>query len=380
MDLFSSPPPLAPPTSEEDKLAWLRLLRSRRVGPTTFYRLLAEHGTAAAALEALPQVAAGAGVQDYRVCPEDLARRELAQGKRAGARLLAAGEQHYPAALRDIPDAPPLLWARGDLLLSNTPTLAVVGARNASSLGRRMAARLSGQLAEAGFVIASGLARGIDTEAHKAALDAGTIAVVAGGADVIYPQENAALMAQIAEGGLILSEEPPGLQPQARHFPKRNRIISGLARAVIVVEAGARSGSLITARGALDQGREVLAVPGHPFDGRASGCNLLIRDGATLVRSAEDVLEATGPARADAPAPAPQAEPAALPQAPARAPAETRALHDRILGLVGPAPVAEDQIARDLAVPAQRLSESLLSLELEGQITRQPGGLVIKPA
>lgn len=381
MDLFSSPPPLAPPTSEEDKLAWLRLLRSRRVGPTTFYRLMVEHGSASAALKALPQVAAAAGVSRYQPYPHDLATKELAAGKRAGARLLAAGEPHYPGALRDLPDAPPLLWARGDLTLLNAPTLAVIGARNASSLGRRMAARMAGELSKAGHVIASGLARGVDTEAHKAALAGGTIAVVAGGVDVTYPQENAALMDQIAEGGLVISEEPPGLQPQARHFPKRNRIISGLSRAVVVVEAGARSGSLITARMALDQGREVLAVPGHPFDARASGCNLLIRDGATLVRGADDVIEALGPQaapRAEAQAPPPQ--PADLPRAPRRPQADTRSLHARILGLIGPSPVAEDQLARDLSVPAQRLSENLLSLELDGQIARQPGGLIVKTA
>ncbi len=378
MDLFSSPPPLAPPTSEEDKLAWLRLLRSRRVGPTTFYRLMVEQGSAQAALEALPEVAAAAGVPQYQPYPADLAARELAAGNRAGARLVAAGERHYPTALRDLPDAPPLLWARGDLTLLNKPTLAIIGARNASSLGRRMAARLAGQLSEAGHVIASGLARGIDTEAHKAALAGGTIAVVAGGVDVTYPQENAALMGQIAEGGLVLSEEPPGLQPQARHFPKRNRIISGLSRAVVVVEAGTRSGSLITARMALDQGREVLAVPGHPFDARASGCNLLIRDGATLVRGADDVLEALGQPAATRPEAPPQ--PVDLPAAAPRPRAETRSLHARILGLIGPSPVAEDQLARDLSVPAQRLSENLLALELEGQIARHPGGLIVKTA
>ncbi|MGR3793937.1 DNA-processing protein DprA [Vannielia sp. SX4] len=377
--MFSSPPPLAPPTSEEDKLAWLRLLRSRRVGPTTFYRLMAEHGTAPAALEALPQVAAAAGVNQYHAFPRDLAAKELAAGKRHGARLIAAGEPHYPTALRDLPDAPPLLWAQGDLTLLNKPTLAVIGARNASSLGRRMAGRLAGELGRAGHVIASGLARGVDAEAHKAALESGTIAVVAGGVDVTYPQENAALMARIAEGGLILSEEPPGLQPQARHFPKRNRIISGLARAVVVVEAGARSGSLITARMALDQGREVLAVPGHPFDARASGCNMLIRDGATLVRGADDVLEALGPSTAQ-PANTNPPQPADLTRAPERPKAETTSLHARILGLIGPSPMAEDQLARDLSVPAQRLSENLLSLELDGRIARQPGGLIVKTA
>jgi len=382
VDLFSSPPPLAPPTSEEDRLLWLRLLRSHRVGPTTFYRLLHEHGSAAAALEALPKVAADAGVRKYNLFPESQARRELAAGKRAGARLICHSDRHYPASLREIPDAPPLLWARGDLELPARPMIAIVGARNASSLGLRMATRLAATLAEAGLAIASGLARGVDTAAHKASLASGTVAVVAGGVDVVYPSENARLMGDVAEGGLILSEMPPGLKPQARHFPKRNRIISGIARAVVVVEAGARSGSLITARGALDQGREVMAVPGHPLDARASGCNMLIRDGALLVRGADDVLEALGEmplARSERQITAPPV--ASETGAPGRRTLrDTNALHQEILSRLGPAPIAEDQLARDLSLPARYLSEGLTSLELDGQITRQPGGLVLKTA
>ncbi|MDF1871415.1 MAG: DNA-processing protein DprA [Vannielia sp.] len=363
-------------------MLWLRLLRSHRVGPTTFYRLLHEHGSAAAALEALPKVAADAGVRKYNLFPESQARRELAAGKRAGARLICHSDRHYPASLREIPDAPPLLWARGDLELPARPMIAIVGARNASSLGLRMATRLAATLAEAGLAIASGLARGVDTAAHKASLASGTVAVVAGGVDVVYPSENARLMGDIAEGGLILSEMPPGLKPQARHFPKRNRIISGIARAVVVVEAGARSGSLITARGALDQGREVMAVPGHPLDARASGCNMLIRDGALLVRGADDVLEALGEmplARSERQITAPPV--ASETGAPGRRTLrDTNALHQEILSRLGPAPIAEDQLARDLSLPARYLSEGLTSLELDGQITRQPGGLVLKTA
>ncbi len=281
---------------DDDPVDRLRLIRSRRVGAVTFHRLVAEHGSVRAALAALPEVARAAGVEDYAPCPVEVARHEMAQARLAGARLIVPGDPFYPVALEGLPDAPPVLWAIGDVGLLKRPMVAVVGARNASSLGVRMARRLAAALGEAGQVVASGLARGIDAEAHAAALATGTVAVMAGGVDVIYPEENASLAARIAEGGCLLSEQPMGLQPQARHFPLRNRIIAGLARAVVVVEAAARSGSLITARDALDMGREVLAVPGHPFDARAAGCNMLIRDGAVLVRGADDVLEAIGAA------------------------------------------------------------------------------------
>ncbi|MGR3519519.1 MAG: DNA-processing protein DprA, partial [Roseovarius sp.] len=287
----STHPPL-PPTTEDDRVSWLRLLRSRRVGPNTFHRLMADHGSAAAALDALPGIAHAAGVADYRACPTGVAEAELRAGHAAGARLLTFADAAYPAALRDLPDAPPLLWVMGDPAILSRPAIAIVGARNASSLGLRMARALAADLAAQGYPIVSGLARGIDTAAHRASLDDGTIATMAGGVDVIYPAENAELAARIAESGLRLSEQPPGLAPQARHFPVRNRLISGLARAVVVVEAAAKSGSLITARTTLDQGREVMAVPGHPIDARAAGCNMLIRDGTTLVRNATDVIEA----------------------------------------------------------------------------------------
>jgi DNA processing protein len=257
--------------------------------------------------------------------------------------------------------------------------LAVVGTRNASSLGARMARKLAGELSEAGFVIVSGLARGIDALAHHAALDGGTIAVQAGGLDIHYPAENAGLARDIAKRGLCLSEQPFGLDPQARHFPQRNRIVSGLSRALIVVEAAARSGSLLTAKNALDQGREVMAVPGHPMDTRASGCNALIRDGATLVRSAEDVIEALGPAEMAQTDPqaslplqgAPQPDP--TPERPWR---DRAALNSRILAQLGPAPVAEDQLLRDLGLSAGEAAPSLARMELDGQVTRQPGGLI----
>ncbi|MBM1557801.1 DNA-protecting protein DprA [Sulfitobacter mediterraneus] len=383
----STHPPL-PPTPEDEQFARLRLLRSRRVGISTYKRLLAEHGTAQNALAALPQVARAAGVSGYEICPEDVVRAELRAGRAAGARLLIHGTPPYPAALAELDDAPPFLWMIGQAEVLSRPMISLVGARNASSLGTRMAKALATDLSKAGCVVVSGLARGIDAAAHHAALESGTIAVQAGGVDVMYPAENTELAGLITKTGLRLSEQPMGLQPMARHFPARNRIISGLSRATVVVEAAGKSGSLITARDALDQGREVLAVPGHPFDARASGCNMLIRDGAVLVRSAADVLEALAPSLAAAPElplPAPDQQAArtgtALPPKTGKAKRglrETASLHLQILSRLGPSPMAEDQLIRDLQAPAGRVGPALVDLEMDGQITRRPGGLVTK--
>lgn len=379
---FLSPTPFTPPTPEDDGSSWLRLMRSRRVGPATFHRLMAEHGSAGAALRELPSIARSAGVEDYQPCPIEVVQHEMAQARLAGATLLLWGQPGYPASLMDLPDAPPLLWARGDLSLLAVPTIALVGARNASSLGLRMARRLAEGLGQAGQVVVSGLARGIDAAAHEVALPHGTVAVQAGGVDVIYPEENAALAARIAAEGCLISEQPMGLTPQARHFPARNRIVAGLSRAVVVVEAAARSGSLITARAALDLGREVMAVPGHPFDARAAGCNMLIRDGAALVRGPQDVLEALGAAVDVAPAvePEPPSPPLPGPVPRSRPLPEMAALHSRILDRLGPSPLAEDQLIRDLALPAAHVTSQLVTLELEGRILRQPGGLLSRIA
>jgi len=360
---------------------------------------MAEHGSADAALDALPGVAAAAGVTDYKTCPPGVAAAELKAGRLAGAQLIAFGSAEYPLALYDLTDPPPLLWAMGDLSLLTRPAIALVGARNASSLGTRMARKMADDLGQAGYVVVSGLARGIDTAAHLAALPHGTVAVMAGGVDVVYPAENAVLAQEIGERGLRISEQPMGLQPQAMHFPRRNRIISGVVQAVVVVEAAARSGSLITARDALDQGRDVMAVPGHPFDARASGCNMLIRDGATLVRGADDVLAALGPATdialsdsastprdavaqpntprlvAQVAAPRAAAPVQSAPKA-ARSLRDTNALHQKILDRLGPSPLAEDQLIRDLSLTAGEVAPQLVSLELDGRIVRQPGGLI----
>ncbi|MAU52751.1 MAG: DNA-protecting protein DprA [Roseovarius sp.] len=371
----STHPPL-PPTTEDERVSWLRLLRSRRVGPATFHRLLRDHGSIAAALDALPEVARAAGVPDYTPCPDGVAIAELRAARTAGARMLTCLDPEFPHDLRDLPDCPPLLWVMGDTAVLSRPMIALVGARNASSLGLRMAKSLAAELAQKGFAVVSGLARGIDTAAHLASLEAGTIAVMAGGVDVIYPAENARLSRDILRSGLRLSEQPMGLVPQARHFPSRNRLVSGLARAVVVVEAAAKSGSLITARTALDQGREVMAVPGHPFDARAAGCNMLLRDGATLVRNAADVIEALPLEDAPAQAPVQASIPLPDPVPPPRPLRESAALHAEILARLGPSPLAEDQLIRDLASPAQAVTPALVALELDGRITRHPGGLV----
>ena len=368
----SNHPPL-PPTSEDDRFHRLRLLRSRRVGISTYKRLLIEHGTAQNALAALPEVARAAGVARYETCPEGVVHAELKSGRLAGATLIDTATLIYPPQLRDLSDAPPFLWVIGDISLLQRPAISMVGARNASSLGTRMAKSLAAELGQLGYVIVSGLARGVDAAAHLAALDTGTIAVQAGGVDVMYPAENTELALNIAAKGLRLSEMPMGLQPMARHFPKRNRIISGLAQATVIVEAAAKSGSLITARDALDQGRDVLAVPGHPFDARAAGGNMLIRDGAVLVRNANDVIEALAPISPEQPN-----LPLDEPKSNKRDLRETSQLHMQILSRLGPSPIAEDQLIRDLKTTPAKVTPILLDLELDGQIARQSGGLLAR--
>lgn len=370
-ELSPSTHPLTPPLTEEEWLSWLRLLRSRRIGISTFFRLMSEYGSADAALEALPGIAAAAGVEKYTVCGMRDVREEWARAAQAGAVPIAISAPDYPVPLARIPDPPPILWTMGSLDLLRRPMIALIGARNASSLGTRMARKLAQELGEAGYTIVSGLARGIDTAAHLAALESGTVAVFAGGVDVVYPAENAVLAQEIQDKGLRLSERAVGLAPQARDFPIRNRIVSGLAEGVIVVEAAAKSGSLITARTALDQGREVLAVPGHPFDARAAGSNMLLRDGATLVRSAADVIEALENLK--------MPEPEATPEAPVPKPKLAfRDIHQEILDRLGPSPVPEDQLIRDLGGAADQISSEIAALEIDGRIRRETGGLLAR--
>lgn len=368
-DLLPSTYPLTPPLTEEEWLTWLRLLRSRRVGISTFYRLLNDFGDAEAAIDALPGIARDAGLTEYRAASPDDIKREWDSARRLRARPIAIGSPAYPNRLAEIPDAPPILWTMGDPEHLLRPTIAIVGARNASSLGTRTARRLAADLGAAGYTIVSGLARGVDTAAHIAALDTGTIAVMAGGVDVIYPRENAVLAQEIEEKGCRISEIPVHETPTARHFPRRNRLVSGLAQAVVVVEAAAKSGSLITARTALDQGRDVLAVPGHPFDARASGCNMLIRDGATLVRSAQDIIDALA-------RPEPRREIVPVPTEVTRPAANTRALHQQILDRIGPSPTPEDEVIRDLDISPDTLLPEIAALEILGALQRDAGGLL----
>lgn len=278
-----------------DLVARVRLIRSPSIGPVTFRQLLARFGSAEAALAAIPDLAVRGGGKAPVLFADVAARQEIDRVERLGARYLVLGQGLYPSSLAEISDAPPLLIVRGDTRLLDRPMVAIVGARNASAAACRFARQLAHELGREGVTVVSGLARGIDTAAHDGALASGTIGVIAGGIDVFYPPENEERQRRMFEEGLVVAEMPPGTEPRARHFPYRNRIIAGLSFGTVVVEAAPRSGSLITARLAAEMGREVMAVPGSPLDPRAQGCNGLIRDGATLVQNAMDVLEQVRP-------------------------------------------------------------------------------------
>lgn len=361
--------------SDSDRLDWLQLIRSENVGPITFRRLLTRFGTARAALEALPELASKGGAKARpKIFSRSAAEQELDFVTRLGGRLLAWCEPEYPQTLAAVEDAPPLLAAGANIHLLNKPAVAVVGARNASLNGRKLAETIAGELSSAGIIVVSGLARGIDTAVHEASLVKGTIAVVAGGIDVIYPPENAELQKSIFNAGAIVSEMPPGMQPTQRLFPRRNRIIAGLSRGVLVVEAAPQSGSLITAQLALDQGREVFAVPGSPLDPRAQGTNGLIRNGAHLVERAEDILtvlqDMTGAMKEQATF--------HFAEAPATVPDERELLTVRqaILECLSPSPTSVDEVVRDCHVSTSLVSAVLLELELAGRLERQPGNKV----
>ncbi|BAE49485.1 DNA-processing protein DprA [Paramagnetospirillum magneticum] len=362
--------------SAAERFDWLRLIRSENVGPRTFSRLLERFGSASAALAALPDLARKGGARrPIRICPKADAEREMEATGRVGARLLGVAEPGYPAWLAALDDAPPLLCVLGNPSVLAKPMVAMVGARNASLNGRNFARRLAADLGRAGYVVASGMARGIDTAAHQGALASGTVAVLAGGVDVVYPPENTDLWREIGAAGAVVSEMPVGTQPQASYFPRRNRIISGLSLGVVVVEANARSGSLITARFAADQGREVFAVPGSPMDPRAAGPNDLLRHGATLTESVADVTDVLGDLlrrplaegkRADFRAPQP-VEPDTSEMDQARA---------RVAEALGPAPVMVDEIIRQCQLSPSMVSWVLLEIELAGRLERHPGNRV----
>jgi len=359
--------------TDEQRAAWLRLSRSENVGPATFRALINQFGSAQAALEALPVLARRGGGRAIRIADEAEVARELEAAARIGARFIGMGEPDYPPWLRHADAPPPLVCARGGVESLVRPAVAIVGARNASVAGRRMAAQLARDLGGEGLTIVSGLARGIDAAAHEAALLTGTCAVMAGGIDIIYPPENEALFAAIlGHGGAAISEMPMGWNPRARDFPRRNRIIAGMTLATIVVEAAERSGSLITARLALEQNREVLAVPGSPLDPRASGANRLIKQGARLVTEAADVLDAIAPLIEREPPPRRIEEPEIVEPVPEPAENDRAKVHEAL----GPTPVEVDEIVRFTGVPARTVQVILLELDLAGRLERHGGNRV----
>jgi DNA processing protein len=366
--------------TDQERLDWLRLARSENVGTSTFRRLLERFGSAGKALERLPDLARRGGRKmTYRAFPESAARAELEQLAALNARAIAWCEPEYPEALRAIDSAPPIFTARGRFdLLSAPQNVALVGARNASANGRRLATDMARDLAVANFVVISGMARGIDTAAHHGALLAksgGTIAVIAGGIDVLYPPENAALFDRLAQEGLIVAELPPGTEPRAPYFPRRNRIIAGLSRAVVVVEAAIKSGSLITARFANEQGREVMSVPGSPLDPRCRGSNQLIRQGALLVEDAQQIIEALNEINFLQTVPKPSFQIQAQP-IDNEIEQSAESARDNILSLLGPSPVEVDELLRQCHCSAPVMGMVLLELDLAGRLERHPGNRV----
>jgi DNA processing protein len=359
--------------THQQRIEWLQLARTPNVGPVTFSQLLARFGSAAAALAAVPRLALRGGGPPPKVPDRELIEHELEMLTAFGGRMLASCESEFPRGLKALDTPPPAISVLGHVTLLQREMIAMVGARNASALGRKLATTLAAMLGEAGLVVVSGMARGIDTAAHEGALPHGTVAVVAGGADVIYPPENKGLYERIVAEGAVISEIPLGEQPQGRHFPRRNRLISGLARGVIVVEAAEGSGSLITARFALQQNREVFAVPGSPLDPRAKGTNHLLREGAVLVESAGDVLAVLQPilgrgfdetTEESAPPPEDVSED------------EIGRVRAAVTEALGSAPVRVDDLIRLYNAPAMAVLSVLLELELAGKLARHPGNAV----
>jgi DNA processing protein len=364
------------PLNESERCAWLRLARTQNVGPVTFAQLIARFGSASPALAELPRLSRRGGGEELRPFSKDGAENEIGALHRFGGRLIASCEPDFPRGLAALDPPPPVISVLGQSAHLARDMVAIVGARNASALGRKLAGQLAHDLGTAGFVVASGLARGIDTAAHEATLASGTCAVVAGGIDVVYPPENEALYQRIREQGTIVTEMPFGQQPQARHFPRRNRLISGLSRGVVVVEAAEGSGSLITANYALEQNREVFAVPGSPLDPRARGTNRLIRDGATLTECAEDVIAVIRPMLGHE-FREPEGEPR---DAPASSSATLEAEADRVRAVIeealGVSPVDVDELIRICRVPTAVVLTVLLEMELAGRLERHAGNRV----
>ncbi|MEM6621314.1 MAG: DNA-processing protein DprA [Pseudomonadota bacterium] len=385
--------PVQDTPSEAERFARLRLIRSQNVGPRTFGHLVKRYGSAGRALEALPELAARGGRPGYEACPVDAAEREIEAGDRHGATMLQLGDPEFPNLLDRIDPPPPVIWVMGDVSQFQRPSIGIVGARNATAMGLRTARRIARELGANGHVIVSGLARGIDAAAHEAAVSSGTIAVLAGGLDHPYPPENLELYQRIAEEGVILSEMSFGLQPTSAHFPRRNRLISGLSRGIVLIEAAARSGSLITARFALEQGREAMACPGAPEDPRAAGCNALIREGAALIRHAGDVedalampsqpglAESGGEFEFDADMFSEDTlrdDYDALADFDEEGSIGDQALVDQIMDLLGHTAIELDEIARQTGASPSELSLAVLELDLAGRVEIRPGGMIAR--
>jgi len=362
--------------SNEERIAWLRLIRSENVGPITFYRLLEQFGTARVALDALPDLAKRGGRKKaIKITSRSDALLEMETLEEIGASLIVRDEATYPPLLSQVEDAPPVLSLLGHAHLLKKKSVAIVGARNASINGCKFAAQLGRDLGEGGLLVVSGLARGVDGAAHAGALDTGTVGIQGGGVDVIYPKENAALYKEMCERGCVIAESPVGTQPQARHFPRRNRIISGMTRAIVVVEASPRSGSLITARMALEQGRDVFAVPGSPLDPRSKGANGLIRDGAILVENAQDIFRELNSAQNT---PLKEVKIQYNQKVSMERPSEPElvGVRTKIVESLSPTPVFVDEIIRQCQISASVVQTVLLELELAGLLERQPGNMV----
>lgn len=364
--------------TDRQRLAWLRLIRSDNVGPATFRDLINHFGSAETALEALPELSRrGGSTRPVRVASREEALAELDFATRFGARFVGIGEPDYPAALRQIEGAPPLVAIKGDVAVMGQPAVGIVGARNCSVTGAKFAAMIARDVGRAGYTITSGFARGIDTAAHRASLDTGTIAVLAGGLDKPYPPENEPLLAELFGGhGLLLSEMPFGWEPRARDFPRRNRLIAGISLGLVVTEAAARSGSLITARYAANFGRLVFAVPGSPLDPRSEGANGLIKEGASLITGPADVIDAMAPlTRLDLFAPQQVSEPIIEDDRAMALPPNDNE-RDKIVTALGPAPVEIDDLIRHTGLSAQSVYLVLLELDLAGRLHRHSGGMV----
>ena len=375
MTLIDEPTPPKTYLTENQKLAWLRLIRSENVGPATFKRLINRYGNVDAALNALPELAArGGAAKPIKICPVADAEAELEKLYKIGGHIIGLGEPDYPPLLAHATNAPPILSGLGEAKFDLRKSIAIVGARNASAAGMALTRQLAAELGQNGYAIISGLARGIDSAAHTASLHSGTVAVFAGGIDFVYPEQNRDLAKSIVDnGGLLVTEMPFGVRPIARDFPRRNRIVAGMSLGVLVIEAAVRSGSLITARLANEQNRDVMAIPGFPLDPRAAGGNKLIRDGATLVRNVDDILEEITTFEL--------AQPNLFQEdvddhfldwdmddAPTA--------NQEVLSALSHTPIAIDEIIRATALPAQAVQMVLLDLEIAGRIERSTGQLV----